>query len=384
MGIFKYEDDLRKHYVRTSGWLPVCRGRLAAVRAAARKEKHVRRLRYFTFCAIGAIDVLMLDVARVIRRSNDDEFDTVVFFDRGPLEILETQKRIPGARGYTGDFVDLVLLPDPDEEAVLDGLEHLEPPAREDDLADVRERQRRLAERQDFIREFPFDVINLDLEGFFFRRNDPFPGRMVKALSTMLRWQQRPVERSDGRPESLGGFSLMFTTKVGPPDLTEDYLVMLRQAIGRNLQRDDTLKEALRVRGGTEDVATLERNSFEVFFKIALPKLIAEMALREDWYVDAARGISLYEIERRFGDGGDSFKVLHLVLDVNRQRPPKNQRSPMDSATAEAREEYAQVSRQIFERAETIVTDELCDPAELRASLERIRARRRLYYPDEE
>jgi hypothetical protein len=324
----------------------------------------------------------MLDVARVIRRSNDGEFDTVVFFDRGDLEILETRKRIPGARGYPGEFVDLVLLPDPDEETVLDGVDHLEAPKNQQDRADVRERQRLLAERHDFIREFPFDVINLDLEGFFFRRNDPFPGKMVRAFSKILQWQRHPIQRDKGGPETLSGFSLMFTTKIGPPDLTEDYLQMLRQAISRNLQRDDTLTEAMRTRGGTSDVANLERTNFETFFKIALPKLIAELALAEDWYVDADSGILLYEIERPFENG--SYKMLHLVLDVKRQNPPKEGRAPFDHVSAEAQIAYAQVAKQIFERSELVITRNNLDVAALESSLDNIRRRRRLYYPDEE
>ncbi len=204
------------------------------MRSNPKRKGDLRRLRYFTFCAVGAIDVLMLDVARVIRRSNDGEFDTVVFFDRGDIEVLETQKRIPGAHGYIGDFVDLVLLPDLDEEVVVEGLEHLAAPAGEPDEAATRERQRRLAQRQAFIREFPFDVTNLDLEGFFFRAGDPFPGRLVNALRTILRWQRRPIERPKRAPEYLDGFSLMFTTQIGPPNLGQDYLQMLRDALDHN------------------------------------------------------------------------------------------------------------------------------------------------------
>ena len=324
----------------------------------------------------------MLDVAKVIRRSNDGDFDTVVFFDRGDLEMLETQKRIPGARGYPGNFVDLVLLNDLDEEIVIEGLEHLEAPANERDRASVRERQRRLAQRHDFIREFPFDVINLDLEGFFFQRNDPFPGKMINALYTMLQWQRRPIQRPNGTLENLNGFSLMFTTKIGPPDLTEDYLEMLRHAVRQNLQRDNTLSDVLRGRGGTDDVAVLERERFEVFFKIALPKLIAEVALAEDWYVDAASGISLYEIERQF-EGG-SYKMLHLVLDLKRQQPPRGQRAPFERTSPEARIAYDLVARNIFQEPETVVTNELLEVNALQASLDRIRARRKLYYPDEQ
>src|SRR5229473_3640208 len=99
-----YESDLIKHFVRTDGWLPVCSRRLKAI-----QQSHQRRLRYFTFCAIGAVDVLMLDVAKVVSRSSTDRFDTVVFFDQSPEAVDETLKRIPGATGFNEDFVNLVL-----------------------------------------------------------------------------------------------------------------------------------------------------------------------------------------------------------------------------------------------------------------------------------
>jgi len=156
--LFRYEDDLLKHYVRTVAWLPLCSRRLSTVRAGKRPEAF-KRLRYFTFCAVGAVDVLMLDIARVLRQKND-RFDSVVFFDATPEDIIETQKRIPGAIGFPGKFADIVLLEDPDEDSVIDGLES---PAETPESRLGRDLQRRLTMRRDFIRTFPFDVLNLDL-----------------------------------------------------------------------------------------------------------------------------------------------------------------------------------------------------------------------------
>ena len=101
MGIFKYEDCPLKHYVRLEGWLPFAQRRLKAIRAN-RKPNQQRGLRYFTFCAVGALDVLMLDVAGVIKK-NDGRFDNVVFFDYKDEQVLETQRRIPGAIGFPGN-----------------------------------------------------------------------------------------------------------------------------------------------------------------------------------------------------------------------------------------------------------------------------------------
>src|SRR5258707_6003205 len=162
-GFFTFENCLLKHFVRTDGWLPVCRKRLRSIRATARGSDP-RRLRYFTFCAVGAIDVLMLDIARVIRRSNNHRFDTVFFFDKTNDDVIETRRRIPGAVGFPDDFVDLVLREDPDEQAPLDSRAPLNPPEEGEDTHEVRTAQLQTSLRRDFKRAFPFDVINLDLE----------------------------------------------------------------------------------------------------------------------------------------------------------------------------------------------------------------------------
>jgi hypothetical protein len=385
VGIFKYEDDLLKHYVRTEAWLPRCSRRLKIVRTNAGKRSKARRLRYFTFCAVGAIDVLMLDVAKIIRQSNNREFDTVVFFDRGELEIVETQKRIPGAHGYPGEFVDIVLLDDPEDAVVRDdaesGLEVLAPPADQPDIAATREQQRRLALHREFIREFPFDIINLDLEGYAFRRNDPFPGKLIASLRKLLDWQKLTLRLGARRPESLGGFSLMFTTKIGPSDLTEDYLTMLSNAIQSNIDRDDDLGAILARRSGTADVAVLQAQNFDFFFKIAVPKLIATLLMDQDWCIDTDTGPEIYEIERQ-PDGKPPYKMLHVVLDVKRQDPPRDRRAPGAGHVPYAVDGYSATTRAIFEREETRVTMDMLDETVLRDSLEKIYARRRKYYPD--
>jgi hypothetical protein len=324
----------------------------------------------------------MLDVAKVIRRSTNQEFDTVVFFDRGDLEVIETQKRIPGAHGYPGDFVKIVLLEDPEEQAAVNALEALNAPPDEPDKAETRARQRNIALRQRLIQEFPFDVINLDLEGYFFTPGDPFPGRLIRALRKLLDWQKIPV--NDGTPtgEHLDGFSLMFTTQIGPPNLTEEYLEMLRNAIQGNLDRAAELRDLLQQRAGSADPAQVQAANFALFFRVALPKLILAMLLEADWYADPQLGVKLYEIERPSKDG--PYTMLHAVVDVKRQNPPSTDRAPGAGHAAEALAAYQLTAREIFIRQEVSVTEAIIDEPVLQESLDRIAARRRMYYPEVE
>jgi hypothetical protein len=379
---FKYADDLLKHEVRTSGWLPVCRNRLNLIRRAAAKKTNVRRLRYFTFCAVEAMDVLMLDVAKIIRRSADGKFDTVFFFDRTPADVDATQRSIPGAMGFPGDFVKVVLLEDPDEDMLLDSDNPLSSETESNDERGFRSRQRLLSQKHDFINCFPFDVINLDLEEFMLRPSDPFPGRLIQALRKIFAWQRRPLTTEQVVNQRLEGFSLMFTTRIGPPNLTDQYLGMLRDRLTMNLQNDQTLRPLLLARTGLDDVAILQNAQFDTFFKLGIPKIVASILMEEDWFVDSVSGIKVFEFERPATDG--PYKMLHLVMDARRHQPPREERAP-GVQSALAMEEYRTLARQIFARPEIVVTLDRIDREALKADLERIRGRRKKYYdPDVE
>src|ERR1700722_7437800 len=193
MGTFKYEKCLLKHFIRTNGWLPLCRQRRKAIRSKV-KAKNQRDLRYFTFCAVGAIDVLMLDVHDILNPT-EQGFETVVFFDKDEESVIETQTRIPGSVGFVGDFVKLVTSldsdDDPDIERLIEGNDDfLASPEIEEDTADVRGAKRDREQLQQFFKRFPFDVINLDLEEYVFKPSEELPGKLIKAFRRILMWQQ--------------------------------------------------------------------------------------------------------------------------------------------------------------------------------------------------
>jgi hypothetical protein len=380
---FAFEDCLLKHYVRTQGWLPSCRARKRAV-SEGRAEAGSRRLRYFTFCAVGAIDVLMLDVASVIRRSNDDRFDTVVFFDKDPDAVLETQKRIPGAEGFPGDFTKIVLTRDVDEEATHDP-DFLAPPQDQADEFATHEHQRILAQHRAFVRTFPFDIVNLDLEEFVFKARDPFPGRVINSLRKVFEWQRLPLRFSVGRrtrEEFLEGFTLMFTTQIGPPNIDPDYTDMLRDNLAANLQAAPDLQGLMTARTDAQDLAELQRSSFDLFFKLGLPKILASILMEQDWYVDPGHGVRIFEFKRAWTGG--EYSMLHLIMDVKRQQPPRERRAPNLVRAQAVEAAYSAVIRQIFEQREVFVTNELASSIELRPTLAQIRARRRRYFPEDE
>jgi hypothetical protein len=379
-GLFRYEDCLRKHHIRTQCWLPLCKNRKQIVKSSKVKRVRERRVRYFTFCAAGAIDVLLLDVENVIKPSQNGWFDVVCFFDRTEEYVIETQKRIPGAVGFPGDFTKIVLLQDPEEDQVIDEIAPLASPEDKADTLEIEEAQRNLAQRRKFIQQFPFDIVNLDLEEFLFKPNDPIPGRVVNALRKVFGWQRRPLVLGGARKKvisaPLDGFSLMFTTQIGPPNLSDDYLGMLTAYLDGNIQQDAELVPLLRSRTQQDNAITLRTASFDQFFRLGMPKTLLKVLIEEDWFVDAEPGIRLFEIERLSEAG--PYRILHVVMDVKRQSPPRERRAPGTEGDG-VPDAYREVVRGVFANPEVLVTEAMIDQAGLQAHLDKVRARGKKY-----
>jgi hypothetical protein len=337
-GIFQFEDCLLKHYIRRDVWLPQCRERRNSIRKVS-GNKAARRLRYFTFCAVGALDVLLLDREGIIRRSVTKEFDTVCFFDRDDEAVAETRKRIPGARGFPGDFVE-VLLETPDGGG-------LKSPTAAQNTIEERKRQRNQAQRQLFIETFPFDVINLDLEQYLYRPREALPGKLTAALRELLQMQKREGQH-DGKPYEVQEFTMMFTTQVGPPNLPGDYLSYLRDTcLQQNIDQYPELQEPFLERSGGKGVADFFSSDFDGAFKLAVPKSLIELAYEADWHIDGDRGIEVYQFDRDSKDG--QYRMLHMSMVVKRQNPPSHKRAPGQKTSAEA--ELRKAINQLFSTA---------------------------------
>jgi hypothetical protein len=379
-GEFKYKDCLMKHYVRTKGWLPLCKERQKKINSG-RVESKKRRLRYFTFCAIEAIDVLMLDVAKVVRQSEEGRFDTVYFFQRETEDILETQKRIPGSNGIPGDFVSTVLLSDAEEEMTLKEEEQedtLVSPEEEPDTGETHSKMLRRSARQQLIKGCPFDVINLDLEGYLFRSKDQIPGNLIRAIRKLLYWQAERTVKLGRHEENIDEFTLFFTTKIGPDDLSEEYLDMISAAINSNIRGNEELAQILLNRTGCRTGEELKEKDFTNMFLIGAPKLLATVLSEEDWFVDPEFGIQIYKFERDH-DGGQ-YSMVHLVMNVKRKKPPKQNRAP-GSDPIEAADAYKKVVKNLFEKKEIQITKNSEGMNELKPSLETIKSRRKKYFP---
>jgi hypothetical protein len=322
----------------------------------------------------------MLDVARIVGPSASGRFDSVCFSDKSERDVVETQRRIPGAIGFPGDFIRIVLLDDPDEAILADGVDLLGPIEQAPDERDIRERQIRLHKRRELVGQFPFDVLNLDLEEFLFKASQGMPGRVVSALRRLLEWQRIPLRRKGLPDERLEEFTLMFTTQVGPPNMGEDYLSMLTRRIDENLNDDDELREVFFETTGFKDGRALRESDFPAFFEFAVPKVLMKTLMEEDWHVDGTQGFRIFEFERQSQDG--PYKMLHIVMDVLRNNPPKEKRAPGDRCDA-AVEAYRAVAQNVFRGQPIRVRLADINEADLKPSLNDIKTRRLRYCPED-
>lgn len=370
---FKYEDCLLKHHIRYNSWLPLCKMKLAEIREVYANKKIKRRLKYFTFCAVGAIDVHMLLLERVLKLK-DDRFDTVYFFEERQEDVLRTQESIPGATGFAGDFLEVVLAHGADA-AIVDVPDPLDYRTRKKEtIAQARKHKVDWNHKQ-FVECFPFDVMNLDLETFLFKPKDPIPGRLINAIGNLLEWQKRPV-RGGNAGEILNGFGLMFTTRIGPKNLTPEYRKMLVDCLGANISVDPKIADHLRARVGISDPQELWDKDFDVFFKVAMPKMLAAEIHARDWFIDPEDGWHHFEFSR---DGGpEPYKMLHLVFNVRRQDPPVTKRSRFGKPPQKAQAAYERIVTEIAANDAIVLTDSTIAKKELRDHLERIKQQREL------
>ena len=298
-------------------------------------------------------------------------------------QFFKRQREIPGAIGFSGNFIEVVGGAGQDEDVEPDGISLLESPPDKPDKESTRRDQRLAEQRRLFVEHFPFDVINLDLEDFLFKPREELPCKIVNSFRQLMAWQCRALNSERGRPQPLTAFSLMFTTQIGPPDFPTEFREMLAATLRQNISQDPSLSGPLRERAGTDDVATIMRTDFGLFFKLAIPKILAATIHEYDWYVDPEWGIRTYQFQRESKDG--PYQMLHLLMDIKRRNPPRRLRSPQLPGTVDPGVgAYRSVVRSLFETREIVVTHENIDAAGLSRSLEKIRSRRRKYYPDED
>jgi hypothetical protein len=313
---FKYDNCTSKQYVREFGWIPEARARLRRIAESTARKNNIRRLRYLTFCAEGALDVIALRNAKVIKRSKDDLYDTVTFFDFAPQAVDKTLSLIEGATGIPFDFFDLMSLDYaevPDGRKEDDLVRHQE----ENDITFTEKKQEYLYSA--FQESFPFDLINLDVERYVIIPSEQLPGRLLAAWDKMLEWQKRNGLHQR-KPYGIDQFTLLFTTKIGPKNLPDQHRAALVGVLENNLLDMPELKAILVERYGSETAEALFAKNFDEFLKLAVPKALISRAVIKDWILDSELSYRAFEFRRR-PEGVDPYTMLHYILHFRRCVP---------------------------------------------------------------
>jgi len=291
MTYINYENDLPKHYVRRYGWLEAAKQQKRAIRT--------RSMRYFTFCAAGAIDVFMLERAEILKRSATTEWLEGVYFCEKNEEDFGRIADFIGSpeQGFQGDFADIVLFED-------DGLEGKQ---LEDDILYSRETRKRLRVKDAHNRlrqAFPFDIINLDVCGNMFPPRKRIIERLLRSILQILKWQ------TDDRFE-CERFTLFLTVRIDAEHTNQNAIAQLKSRVADNMT-NVKFQEAFSTRYGHNDVNELVHQNFAEFLCVAFPKFMIHHALFELGWKVACGPTYLYN--RNYSrDENQQYQIMHTV-----------------------------------------------------------------------
>jgi len=363
MTTFKYENCTSKQYVRSKGWIPEAKERLARLPKVSQRGPR-RRLRYLTFCAEGAIDVLALRNAKIIKKSAEKLYDTVTFFDFAPQAVDKTLRIIEGANGFPIDFFELI---NSDYPEIPQSESDLDPQDAEEDDVTFREAKNRYL-YGDFRRSFPFDLMNLDVERYVIRPTEKLPGELLTAWDKILEWQKR--EGSFGKLKiKVDEFTVFFTAKIGPRELPDTHRDNLIRVIEANIERFPDLKHILSSRFSEDNAEKLYHSNFDEFFKLAVPKALISRALAKDWMLDLELSYKAFEFDRQ-PPASDEYTMVHYILHFRRCAPSLDaQINPLNLPLAVAKVYGESVTRVFTTPCDDVDVSKMDDEATLKMEL---------------
>ncbi|WP_165226413.1 hypothetical protein [Aquisphaera insulae] len=288
MSRIDYDTDIVKHFVRYDGWLQALKYRHQAVRRAINGKRRTQPMNYFTFCASSAIDVFMLERAKLLKRDRSSgRLENVYYCEADEQEFAKIASLLgSGEAGFMEKFEDFVLFRDDNHTR---GKSRLDPSEKVPDDSSIRRKFACKALHEKFVGLFPFDVINLDLFGNLFPPLGPAYSPILKTFERIFEWQNRA---SDHDGHECEGFSLFLTAYVHKENINKTALGDLIRSARSNL-RHEVLSAAFTERYPHGDPGQLMEDNFPVFFSIILPKIIANIALKHRW-IGTHRKIYLY------------------------------------------------------------------------------------------
>lgn len=304
--------DLKKHYVRLEGWLPVFK-RYALLRQG--------KVQYLTLCAKEAIDVRYFRIKGLLHYdSKQKTYPTVTFVERDAQDYAVIAETLGTTRlGIKGDLESILMKPD--------------------ENADDSKRLRK---------SFPYDIINLDFTGEVVRANDPPYSQTMHAV-------ERVVELQHGAG-SLG-WHMFLTFRACSQTANHEADQQIQGIIETNLQN----ATALEAYGDRPALAALIQAQYEEFLRIGIMKFLAGCASRQGYEFIPGH---TYTYRRDPQDGGPIYHIVKLIVEFRLITPARNIPNPRRAIAA-----YDNAVPRIFRSQPVDVVDRLDDAA----TLDRIR-----------
>ena len=301
-----YETDPLKHYVRKYGWL-----------TAARQQKHTIRnrskripLRYFTFCAAGAIDVFMLERAGILKRSGETGRLEGVYFCEENDEDFGRIADLIGTpeNGFRGTFEDIVLFKDDEDTDGKELKDELEIGNVYSD--EVREKLGRKDTHYRLRKAFPFDIINLDVCGVMFPPKRDIIAPLLESIIQILAWQTESKFSINER--ECKRFTLFLTSHIDPNDTNQHAIEQLENRVIENIHTNKGFQDAFVRQYGHNQAPKLIHENFAEFFSIAFPKfMIHEALFRFGWKVTCGPTYLYNRDYRR--EENRQYQIMHAV-----------------------------------------------------------------------
>ncbi len=301
MSNINFEKDLLKHYVRRYGWLEAAKKQKRAIKNRSKRIP----LRYFTFCAVEAIDVFMFEHEGILERSKETGYlEGVYFCERDPGNFARIADLIGlTAQGFPGEFEKIVLFED-DEDT--------EGKTRGDGNYYPSQVRKKLINKDAHCRlrkAFPFDIINLDVCGVMFPPKKGVMAPLLKSIIQILEWQTE--SRFSINNLECKQFTLFLTSHVDQDDTNQTAIEQLQKRVNDNISMNRDFQSAFFNRYGHDQAGRLAGEDFANFFCIALPKYIIHTALHQfGWEITSG---PTYLFNRDYRREEKQYQIMHTV-----------------------------------------------------------------------
>jgi hypothetical protein len=263
--------DVKKHYVREAGWLPVFR-RYA-------RERH-GGVRYLTLCGKDAIDVRYFRSKGVLPFDKGQRiYGTVTFIEKDAQDYAIIAETLGTTRlGIRGDLEEILVKPE--ENA--------------DDSQRLRD-------------SFPYDIINLDFTGEVVREDDPPYSQTIRAIERIIEFQNAANSQV---------WHMFLTFRACPQTSNHEADDELRGMMEENLQN----AQARAAYGVRPAPGELVRGQYTEFLRIGVAKFLAGSASHRG-YACTLEGSYTYP---RNPPGNPPYHIVKLIVEFTAIRAAAN------------------------------------------------------------